>query len=58
VINHFAQLGVRNSTVELDCVPMFFVHVVAGTDLLVSIAQFESQVRITLQICRRWNFIE
>jgi hypothetical protein len=37
---------------------MFFVHVVAGTDLLVSIAQFEGQIRITLQIRRRWNFIE
>src|SRR5437016_47418 len=58
VINHFAQLRVWNSTVELDGVPMFFVHVVAGTDLLVSIAQFESQVRITFQIRRRWDFIE
>ena len=37
---------------------MFFVHVIAGTNLLVSIAQFEGQIRITLQICRRWNFIE
>ena len=58
MINHFAQLRVRNAAVELDRVPMFFVHVIAGPDLLVSIAQFESQVRITFQIRRRWDFIE
>src|SRR5439155_23219111 len=32
--------------------------VITGLDLLVSIAQFESQVWITLQIRPRWNFIE
>src|SRR4030081_626895 len=37
---------------------MFFVHVVTGPDLLVTVAQLEGQVGITFQIRGCWNFIE
>jgi hypothetical protein len=58
VVDHLSQFGIGNATLNLDGVPVFLVHVITGTDLLVSIAQFERQVRITFQIHSRWNFIE
>jgi hypothetical protein len=38
VIDHFAQFCFRDSTADLDSVPMFFIHVIAGLDLLVLVA--------------------
>jgi len=37
---------------------MFLVHVIAGTDLFVSIAQFKREIGITFQIRGCWNLIE
>jgi len=58
VVDHLSQFDIRNATLNLDGVPVFLVHVITGTDLLVSIAQFKRQVGITFQIHSRWNFIE
>jgi len=58
VIDHFPQVRVRNLSAELDRVPMFFVHVIAGTDLFVSITQFKRDIGITFQIRGCWNLIE
>jgi len=37
---------------------MFLVHVIAGTDFFVSIAQFKREIVITFQIRGCWNLIE
>ena len=37
---------------------MFLVHVIAGTDLFVSIAQFKREIGITFQIHRCGIFIK
>jgi len=58
MVDHLAQFRVWNSAVNLDSVPMFFVHVVAGPNLLISVAKFERQIGIALQICRGRNLIE
>jgi hypothetical protein len=58
VIDHFPQVQVRNLSAELDRIPMFLVHVIAGTHLFVSIAQFKREIGITFQIRGCWNLIE
>src|SRR5436309_6905649 len=58
MIDHFSQLRFRNAGFNLDRVPMLFVHVITGTDLLVTVAQFEREVGIAFQIGCRWNFIQ
>jgi len=58
VIDHFPQVRVRNLSAELDRIPMFFVHVIAGTDWFVSIAQFKREIGITFQIHRCGIFIK
>jgi len=46
VVDHFSQLGIWNAALNLDGVPMFFVHVITRPDLLVTITQIERQIRI------------
>jgi len=58
VIDHFPQVRIRNLSAELDRIPMFLVHVIAGTDLFVLIAQFKREIGITFQIRGCWNLIE
>jgi hypothetical protein len=58
VIDHFPQVRVRNLSAKVDRIPMLFVHVIAGTDLFVSIAQFKREIGITFQIHRCRIFIE
>src|SRR5438105_786710 len=58
MIDHLTDLGIRNAGFYLDRVPVFFIHVIPGPDLLVAIAQFECEVGIAFQIGARWNFIE
>jgi len=41
VVDHFSQFGIGNTVFDLDSVPMFFVHVIPGPDLFVSIAEVE-----------------
>src|SRR5437868_2567044 len=43
---------------DVDRVPMFFVHVITGPHLLVTIAKLEGEVGITFQICRCGHFVE
>jgi hypothetical protein len=41
MVDHFAWLSVGNSAADLDRIPMFFVDVIAGLDLIILIAQRE-----------------
>jgi hypothetical protein len=38
VVDHLPQFRIGNSGLELDRVPMFLVHVIAGPHLLVAVA--------------------
>src|SRR5437667_10817057 len=58
MVDHVAQFRVWYSAVNLDSVPVFLVHVIARPNLLISVAKFESQIRIALQIRCRGNLIE
>jgi hypothetical protein len=58
VIDHFANLGLRNPIFDLDRVPMLFVHVITGADLFVPIAQLEREIGIAFQVRPRRNLIE
>jgi hypothetical protein len=41
VVDHFSQIGVWNSAFNLNGIPVFLVHVIAGPDLVVSVAEVE-----------------
>jgi hypothetical protein len=58
VVDHFAQLDIRNPALNFDGVPVLLVHVISRPDLLVTVAQVECQIGIAFQIRPRWNFIE
>src|SRR6188472_1431914 len=47
VIDHFSEVRIRNASINFHRVPVLLIHVVAGRDLLVAIAQLERQVWIT-----------
>jgi hypothetical protein len=48
MIDHLSHLGIRNVALNLDGVPVFFIHVITRRDLLVTIAQLERQIRVAL----------
>ena len=52
------QLSLRNSAAQLDRVPVFLVHVIAGLDFLVAIAQIERAIRIAFQVHPGRNLVE
>jgi len=58
MVDHAAQFGGRNSAAQLDRVPVLLIHVIAGLDFLVTIAQIERALRIAFQVHPRWNVIE
>jgi len=46
MVDHFAQFGLWNTTFDLHRVPMFLVHVITGSHLLITIAQIKGQIGI------------
>jgi hypothetical protein len=46
MVDHFAQLGLRNTAFDLHRIPMFLVHVIPGSHLLITIAQLKREIRI------------
>jgi len=58
VIDHFAQFGLWNTAFDLHRIPMLLVHVITGSDLLVTIAQLKGEIGIAFKVRSRWNFIE
>jgi len=41
MVDHFSQLGVSNTCINLDGVPVLLVHVITGPHLLVTITQVQ-----------------
>jgi len=41
MVDHPAELGIRYSAVNLHSVPVFLVHVIAGSNLLIPVPQVE-----------------
>ena len=58
VIDHLSDLSFWNDSIENDRVPVFLIHVIAGTHLLVAIAEFQRQIGIAFQIHGRRHHIE
>jgi hypothetical protein len=48
MVDQLAQFHVWYFAVNLHSVPMFLVHVIAGPNLLISVAKFERQIWIAL----------
>jgi len=46
MVDHFSQLSVGNTGIDLDGVPVLLVHVITGRDLLVTITKVERQIRV------------
>jgi len=46
MVDHFAQLGLRNTTFDLHRIPMLLVHVITGSHLLITITQLKREIRI------------
>jgi len=58
MVDHFSQLGISNAGLNLDSVPVFLVHVIAGPDLLVTITQVERQIRVAFHVHSGRHFVE
>jgi hypothetical protein len=41
MIDHFLQFDIRNAAANLNGIPMFLVHVIPGSDLLVPVSQVD-----------------
>jgi len=46
MVDHFAQFCLWNTTFDLHRIPMFLVHVIPGSHLLITIAQLKREIRI------------
>ena len=50
VINEFANQFAGYCSIEANGIPVFFVHVIAGSDVLILFAKFDRAIRVAFQI--------
>jgi hypothetical protein len=55
VVNHRENLSRGNAVIEDDGVPVLLVHVIAGADTLVSLAQLNGKLRVALEVDTEWT---
>src|SRR4029077_17321327 len=58
MVDHFSQLRVRNTGINLDGVPTLLVHLITGPDLFVTVTQVKRQIRLALYIHSGVHIVE
>jgi len=58
MIDHLAQIAVRNSSAQRHSVPVTFVHVIPGLHIFETIAKFKRAIWVAFQVRCRRNLVQ